>query len=135
MASDDQHNTAEGAGGQPPGSSNDRSALKRFFSQRARYPNESVWFVFVSVMDVFMTTIVLHFGGREMNLIAKAVLDNFGVRGMALFKFILVLIVLASCQIVGGTRYRTGKVLVRAAVIVTAMPMILAFAQLLMWYV
>lgn len=131
MAANEKHN-AETVAEQASAPAS-RSALRRFFAQRARYPNEYVWFVFVSAMDIFMTTIVLHFGGREVNPIAQFVLTNFGLRGLAAFKFVLVLIVIAACQIVGGKRYRTGKVLVRGAVIVTAIPMILAFVQLFSW--
>jgi hypothetical protein len=100
--------------------------------RQAVYPNAYVWFVFVSVMDVIMTTLVLHFGGREANPIAETILAGAGLRGLMLFKFAMVMLVIGCCQAIGERRYRTGRRVIYFAVGVTAVPMILAFAQLLM---
>jgi hypothetical protein len=98
---------------------------------QARYPNEYVWFLFVSAMDLIMTSVVLFFGGREANPLANGVLESLGLGGLAVFKFALVGVVIGCCQIIGSQRRRTGLWLARFAVAITAVPMIAAFAQLL----
>jgi hypothetical protein len=97
----------------------------------ALYPNEYVWFIFVSAMDLFMTNIVLHFGGEEVNPLARSVLMTAGLRGLVVFKFALVIVVIVCCEIIGRKQARTGRWLARFAVGITALPMVLAFIQLL----
>jgi len=131
MSPDPDSNTSAEASGRPQG----RSGWRRFIHRRAAYPNEYVWFVFVSAMDVFMTSVVLQMGGREVNPIAELVLVIGGLRGMVIFKFAMVLFVVTSCQIIAQRRYATGRLLARAAVAITAVPMVVAFTQLVvaMW--
>jgi hypothetical protein len=103
----------------------------RFGRGQVLYPNAYVWFVFVSAMDVFMTAIILGFGGAEVNPIADSVLSAWGVTGMVIFKFAIVLLVILLCELIGRLRHRTGRRLAYFAVGITAVPMVLAFAQLL----
>jgi hypothetical protein len=98
----------------------------------ALYPNAYVWFIFVSAMDLFLTTVVLYFGGREVNVLANSVLMAWGLRGLAVFKFAMVVVVIGCCELIGRQRPRTGRWLARFAVGVTAIPVVLALSQLLL---
>lgn len=97
---------------------------------QALYPNRYVWFVFLSAMDVFMTFIVLQFGGSEANGIANWILERYGLSGMTLFKFALVTLVIGICEITGRLSDRAGRLLVTAGIIVTCVPVTLAFGLL-----
>jgi hypothetical protein len=94
------------------------------------YPNRYVWFVFLSAMDVFMTFLVLFFGGSEANSLANWVLERYGLAGMTLYKFALITFVIAVCEIVGRLSDRAGRLLINAGIIVTCIPVTLAFALL-----
>jgi F0F1-type ATP synthase membrane subunit a len=54
-----------------------------------------------------------------------------GLRGLVVFKFALVIVVIVCCEIIGRKQARTGRWLARFAVGITALPMVLAFIQLL----
>ena len=94
------------------------------------YPNRYVWFVFLSTMDVLMTFVVLWFGGREANGVADRVLQRFGIGGMAIFKFALVVVVIGICEVLGRSSPRAGRKLSEWAVAVTCVPVVIAFVLL-----
>ncbi len=105
-------------------------SLLRPLSIHPLYPNHYVWFVFLSAMDVFMTFIVLQFGGAEANKLADWILQRFGLGGMTLFKFAMVTFVICLCEIIGRLRYSSGRLLIWAGIIVTCFPVALAFGLL-----
>ncbi len=96
-----------------------------------RYQNAYVWLVFFSAMDVMLTWRILQKGGTEVNPIAKQVLDYWGSLGehwvlwVAIgFKFCLMLFVIVTCEIVGRKREKTARWLARAAVGISAFPVV-----------
>lgn len=97
----------------------------------ARYPQAYVWFIFVSAMDLMMTWVVLYFGGREVNVLADYILDRWALPGMVVYKFALVVFVIFICEIVGQYRPRLGRRLSIFAVVITLVPVIIAFTHLL----
>lgn len=108
----------------PPGSR--RGVLRR----AALYPNIYAWFVFLSAMDIMLTCIVLYFGGTEVNVLADWVFQRWGLPGMVVYKFLLVVFVVMICEIVGRLNMPRGRRLAKWAVVVTAVPVVLAFGQL-----
>ena len=110
----------------------DHAKSNRFpLLRAARYPQAYVWFIFVSAMDLMMTWVVLYFGGREVNVLADYILDRWALPGMVVYKFTLVVIVIFICEIVGQYRPRLGRRLSIFAVVITLVPVIIAFAHLL----
>ena len=97
---------------------------------QALYPNRYVWFVFLSTMDVLMTFVVLWFGGREANSLANWVLERWGFAGMTIFKFALVVVVIGLCEIVGRLRESAGRLLINVGIVVTCVPVTVAFLLL-----
>ncbi len=97
----------------------------------ARYPQAYVWFVFASALDLMMTWVVLYFGGQEVNVLADYILDRWALTGMVFFKFALVVFVIFICEVVGHYRPRLGRRLSIFAVLITLVPVIIAFTHLL----
>lgn len=113
-----------------------------------RYPNEYVWLVFVSSMDVALTWLILTgLEGEEINPLAKFILEGLkgessnpfdssvlslvGYNGLILFKFCLILFVMLVCEFAGRRNDRTGRRLARFGVIVSALPMLVSFFLLI----
>ena len=90
------------------------------------YENHYTWFILVSALDVMFTWIVLHAGGREANALAAAVLNRFGLGGMVVFKFALVIFVIVLCEIIGRRSRSAGRRLATWAVGLTCVPLIIA---------
>ena len=99
--------------------------------QAARYPQLYVWFIFVSALDLMLTWVVLYFGGREVNLLADFILQRWALTGMVIYKFMLVVLVIFICEVVGYYRAKAGRNLARFAVAITLLPVIVAFIHLL----
>lgn len=88
-----------------------------------RYPNLYTWFVLVSSLDIMLTWFVLEFaGGYEVNPIAAAVIDHWGLPGAIAFKFSLMLFVIIICEIIGRKRDGTARRLAVWSVGVSAFP-------------
>jgi hypothetical protein len=88
------------------------------------YPNAYVWLVLVSSLDIMVTWVILHQGGREENPLARSVIEHFNLRGLVAFKFVLVTVFLLVCEFVGRRRPRTGRTMAYAAVGVSAAPVL-----------
>ncbi len=95
------------------------------------YPQAYIWFVFLSAMDVCMTVMVLHWGGSEVNVLADAVIQRWGLAGMVTYKFVLVGVIVTICEVIGRRKRRVGKAVSVFAVVITAVPVVIAFVLLL----
>jgi hypothetical protein len=96
-----------------------------------RYQNHYAWFVFVSAMDIMLTWVILFFGGREANHVADFIIARFGLPGLVLFKFAIVVFVVMLCEVVGRRRPGAGKTLAEWAIAITCIPVAAALYQLL----
>lgn len=94
------------------------------------YQNEYVWLVFLSTLDIVLTAIILHFGGRETNQLADRVLYRFGIPGIVAYKFALIVLVVIICEVVGRHRPRTGRLLVRLGLGLSCVPIVVSLALL-----
>jgi hypothetical protein len=90
------------------------------------YGDHYTWFVLVSALDVMLTWVVLHAGGREANAIAAAVLQRWGLEGMVVFKFALVVFVVVLCEVIGRRNLAAGRRLATWAVALTCVPLVIA---------
>lgn len=96
-----------------------------------RYPNQYVWFVFFSALDVLFTWAIFAAGGSEVNPVAARVIAVWGLNGAIVFKFGLTLFVIVVCEVVGRERAATGVMLAGVAVIVSATPVVYSMALLI----
>lgn len=91
-----------------------------------RFETEVSWYVLVSFLDVILTWLALRFSaeGRtrgtfiESNPVAQWVLARWGIQGMAVFKLLLTVLVVAIAEFVGRTRPIVARALLWGGVIV-----------------
>ena len=100
-------------------------------SGQMRYQDAYVWFVFVSALDITLTWVILQSGGVEVNPIADAVIQTFGLQGMVAFKFALVIFVIIMCEWLGRRSDRQGRKIAEWAVAITSIPVVLSFVMLI----
>jgi len=96
-----------------------------------RYPDQYLWILFFSAMDVILTDLVLGFGGEEVNPVANLVIQHWGMIGALLFKLGLVTFVIVMCEVIGRARDRTGRMLARVSVVISAIPVVWSLSLLL----
>lgn len=94
------------------------------------YPKAYKWFVFASAADIVLTWFIILLGGREVNVIADAVIATQGLVGIVMYKFCLVILVVLCCEVIGRRKPRIGHNLARLAFVLTAIPVILSIVQL-----
>ncbi|MHC4695733.1 MAG: DUF5658 family protein [Planctomycetota bacterium] len=94
------------------------------------YQTAYKWFVYISALDVILTWVILVLGGKEVNVLADSVIAHAGLKGILIYKFCLVILVVLICEIIGRRRFRLGRNLARLAIVITALPVILSVAQL-----
>jgi hypothetical protein len=109
-----------------------------------RYPNEYVWLLFVSGLDLMLTWLILEgLDGEEANPVAQFIIESwrgepanpfdnsvlglFGLYGLIVFKFCLILFVMLVCEMLGRRNDAGGRRLVRFGVGLSAIPMIVSF--------
>ena len=108
----------------------------------ALYPEAYVWFVFLASLDIMLTYLILNpivfshddYGveprGAEANAVANQVIQRWDVPGMVIFKFVLVLVVVFICEIIGRRRDDTGRRIAEWAVAITSIPIVVAVVQM-----
>lgn len=101
------------------------------FLSVALYPNNYVWYIFLSSLDLMFTWLILHAGGREVNALAAWIIEAYNVRGLVAFKFLAVVFVVLICEIVGRRRWVTGLMVARWAVALSAFPVLVGGMHLL----
>ena len=100
-------------------------------SRHMHYPNAYVWLLLFSALDVMLTWVILLFGGAEANPVAERVIDRWGLNGMIIYKFALIVFFITICEVVGSLRENTGWVLSRISVMIAAVPVV--WALFLLW--
>lgn len=95
-----------------------------------RYPVAHGWSVVLAALDLILTWVVLHLGGRELNVLADAVICRFGVAGVTTYKFGLVSFVICLCELVGRRDVEAGRKFSITVVAIATTPVLVAAAQL-----
>lgn len=95
-----------------------------------RYQNLYVWLVLVSALDIMLTWVILYLGGWEVNGVAASIIERFGLVGIVVFKFVMVIVVILICEFLGRRRPAAGRFLAQAAIALTCIPVVLALWQL-----
>ena len=82
--------------------------------------NETTIFILVNVLDIFMTYILIRFGGVEANPIARFFLNRWGFAGMIFFKLGMVAFITVLSQIIAQRKLQTARRLLQFGTIVVA---------------
>lgn len=94
------------------------------------YPDRYAWYVLASALDVMVTiTVLTHLRAREVNLLAKWTIDQFGSWGLIGLKFVSVVLVVLICEFVGRRQPRTGRLLATLAIAASLLPVTAALVQ------
>ncbi len=102
----------------------------KFLREPLLYQNAYVWFVLVSSLDVMLTWVVLAYGGREANGLARFALRRFGLVGLVGFKFVLVVFIICLCEVIGRRSPVGGKRLAEWSVALTCVPLVIALLEI-----
>lgn len=103
------------------------------------FEQEISWFVLAGALDVFMTYIILRFShdGQtqhvmiESNPVAGWILHRWGFRGMIMFKFAMVAVVVVIAEIVGRVRPTLARLLLNGGTAVVLAVVIYSLRLLL----
>jgi uncharacterized protein DUF5658 len=106
------------------------SAVFDPFVGPVRYGNCHAWFVFLSSLDILLTSVVLAVGGSEVNPLVEWILVQTGMVGVVVYKFLIVTFVIWVCEFIGRERDGTGRRLAEWTVAITFVPVFLALAQM-----
>lgn len=82
-----------------------------FYARPLPLQNETVYFVFVNCLDIFMTYILLRFGGLEANPVAEFFLSRWNVIGLVSFKMAMVAFVVTVAHMVSHRSEAKGRLL------------------------
>lgn len=94
----------------------DRSSL---FRRQLPLEKETVWFVLVSALDVFMTYLLIRQPDfTEGNPVAAYFLNHWGVKGMIYYKFFMVAFVAVIAQVIARSREDIATRLLQFATVV-----------------
>jgi hypothetical protein len=79
---------------------------------KVQLESETAWFVLASALDFAMTYIMLHHQEVhfvESNPIALFFMNHWGIKGLLLFKFSVVMFVAVICQIIARQNLQLGR--------------------------
>lgn len=98
------------------------------------YPNLYAWYLLAATLDVVVTHQILHhFRGSEVNRLADALIQRFGVVGMIGLKYTSIVVVVLICEFVGRRNWRLGRGLAIAAIVISAFPVGIGLLQIKAW--
>ncbi len=97
---------------------------RSFLRQETLYQQLYVWFVFVSALDLMLTSVILHLGGTEVNAIAARILQRWDMVGLVVFKFAVVAFIVCICEFIGRRKEHVGRRLAIAAVAISSVPVV-----------
>jgi len=95
------------------------------------FPNRYLVLTFFAAMDVILTALILHLGGREVNALAEALIQRYGLWGIVAFKFVVVAWVVIVAEFVVRRDERAARVLMRWTIALNVLPVVMALVQLL----
>lgn len=114
-----------------PGSSKELRPNRKSLPQM-RYSNAYTWFLFFSSLDIMLTWAILSRSGTEVNPLAAAVINIWGLPGAIVFKFSLMMFVIVVCEVVGRMHDRRARFLIWLAVSVSSVPVVYSLGLLVL---
>jgi len=97
----------------------------------ARFPNHYCWYILGGMLDLILTWVVLHLGGREINILAHRAIEFLDIWGLIALKIASIIVVITICETLARINKETvAKRLALAAIVVGFFPVAVALAQL-----
>ncbi|MCH8831068.1 MAG: hypothetical protein IID45_15970 [Planctomycetes bacterium] len=80
------------------------------FRKKLPLERETSWFILVSVLDIFLTYLLLRRGGfREANPLAFFFIAGWGIKGMIFFKMAMVTFITVLAQLIAVKNQRAAR--------------------------
>ena len=79
---------------------------------------EYLGFLLLNLFDLFLTGYIFRHEGQEANPAAVAIMKLGGLAGFAIYKFILVTIVVLACEGISTKSLRTSKAVIVGGIII-----------------
>jgi hypothetical protein len=89
-----------------------------FFKRDVVLAQEYLGFLLLNLFDLFLTGYIFYHHGQEANGLAALILNKYGMRDFAVYKFLLVLIVILACEGVSVQSIRKSKIIITIGCIV-----------------
>ena len=89
---------------------------------RWMYPRHYPWILAMGMLDVMFTWLILALGGRELNIVADAVITHGGLVGVMALKLGAIGVVVGVCEFVGRQRELLGRRVAALAVGLNTVP-------------
>ncbi len=99
-------------------SNNHHQGLAKFLSGQLPLQNGTTWFILANCLDVFMTYILIRFGGIESNPVANYLLYHYGFAVMIYYKMGIVAFVCVVTQIVAWKNIHKARWLMRVGILI-----------------
>ncbi len=90
--------------------------------------NETTLFIFVNVLDIYLTYLLLNFGGDETNPIANFFFRRWNIRGLIAFKMAIVALVCVAAQLIALKNPRRAKQLLWVGTIIVSAVVVYSLA-------
>jgi hypothetical protein len=78
-----------------------KSTAKLLFNRDVLLGQEYLAFLLLNLFDLFLTGYIFSHNGLEANGLAAYILSKFGRRYFAIYKFVMVVVIIGICEIVG----------------------------------
>ncbi len=89
-----------------------KAKKKNVLLHKMQFPTEYGLFVTVNLLDLFITMLFIRYGGAEANPAARWMLLSFGKTGFVAYKIVLMLLVIALCEVIGRKRRGMARALI-----------------------
>ena len=80
------------------------------------FPVEYGLFLVLNLLDIFLSLVVFHLGGYEVNRVADYFLRNWGRLAFVVYKLILVFLVIGLAEYIGRRRRSSARLLLWFAI-------------------
>ena len=83
-----------------------------FWKRDVVLAQEYLAFLLLNLLDLFLTGYIFRHEGMEANGLAAYIFEHFGGAGFAVYKFLLVLVLVVCCELISVKRPRTARFIV-----------------------
>ncbi|BDI32728.1 hypothetical protein CCAX7_47790 [Capsulimonas corticalis] len=92
-----------------------------FFKKDVLLAQEYLGFLLLNMFDLFLTGLIFRLHGDEANGIAVFIMEHYGLAGFAIYKFLLVLVVVLACEGISLSSIRKSRIIITAGCLVYLM--------------
>ena len=103
-----------------------------FFKRDVVLAQEYLAFTLLNLFDLFLTGYIFKHGGMEANGLAAWIYENYHPIGFAVFKFVLILVVILACEGISLRSLRKARLVVTFGCLIYLLVVLWESAQIFM---